>query len=133
MIKKYFVKQLATIRFILVIGVFVLMLSACSPHPGAGNWEADGKNTLNIAQINITFEGTADFFLAGKDDSIRRCFWSAAGERTLHMQCVHSDQTDLKENYQFLVSETGQAQLSQNEQLIGRFKKSTPKESKQQK
>ncbi len=101
----------------------VLTLTACSPHPGAGNWQADAENAMNISRINVVFEGTADFYTPGREDSIRRCFWAAIGERSLQFQCVQSDNTDIKETYQFFVSPTGKAELKQNEQLIGVFNK----------
>ncbi len=101
----------------------VLALTACAPHPGAGNWQADAENAMKISRINVVFEGTADFYTPGREDSIRRCFWAAIEERSLQFQCVHSDNTDIKETYQFFVSPTGKAKLKQNEQLIGVFNK----------
>ncbi|MDX2502927.1 MAG: hypothetical protein QNL62_00420 [Gammaproteobacteria bacterium] len=116
-INAYFI----TISLILLLVTFSLMMSGCSPHPGAGKWQADGSNTLNVSRIKIVFEGQADLYIDGHEDSIRRCFWSAKDKRTLQMQCVYSDNTDKKEAYQFTVTETGQARLSQNDQLIGLF------------
>lgn len=110
----------------LFILIFLLTLSGCSPHPGTGKWQADEKNSLNIAIINIVFEGTADFYVVNKEESIRRCFWSAAGEKTIQMQCVHSENIDNKVSYQFMVTEKGHAELTQNEQLIGQFTLQAP-------
>ena len=47
-------------RLLLLIAL-VLALTACAPHPGAGNWQADAENAMNISRINVVFEGTADF------------------------------------------------------------------------
>jgi len=105
----------------LLITLFILHIAACSPHPGAGNWKAQGSNILNISRINISFEGTADFFSSKKEDSIRRCFWSASAEKTLQLQCVHSDNTENKENYQFIIINKEQANLLQDNKLIGKF------------
>ncbi|MCK5648179.1 MAG: hypothetical protein KAI22_04805 [Gammaproteobacteria bacterium] len=128
---KIFVNHFKTIHFqetavILFFMTFLLTLSGCSPHPGAGKWQADGKNSHHIATINIIFQGTADFYTDGKEESIRRCFWSAAGEHTMQMQCVHSDNSDKKVTYEFMVTEKGHAKLSQNEQLIGQFTLQAP-------
>lgn len=109
-----------------MISVLSLLLFACSPHPGAGHWKADGENSMNISWIDVVFEGTADIFEQGKQESIRRCFWSAADKNSLNMQCVHSDNTDNKATYNFVVLESGQAKLLQNDKLIGLFTEEVP-------
>ncbi len=102
----------------------LILLSACSPHPGAGNWQAKDSNSLNISRIHVVFEGTADFFSNGRDDSIRRCFWAATDKQVLQFQCVQSDHTEIKETYDFYVSPTGQeAELKRDGRLIGHFNK----------
>ncbi|MBE9525403.1 MAG: hypothetical protein IME94_00375 [Proteobacteria bacterium] len=110
--------------------ISLLGLSACSPHSGAGTWITDGNNPLKLTKIVVVFEGTADFFSEKNKETdnsaIRRCFWSTAAEDQLQMQCVHADNTDLKETYQFTIIEGNQAQLTQNKQLIALFKKQTP-------
>ena len=127
MIANIFKANSISFSFILLIIFLSLITSGCSPHPGAGNWKADGSNTLNVSRIKVVFEGTADFYRESNnvedasEESIRRCFWSAVGKNALQMQCVHSDNTDKKETYQFTVTETGQAKLNQNDQLIGLF------------
>ncbi len=114
------IRHFKSISSVLIIFV-LLVLSGCSPHPGAGKWQADGNNAENIAIINVLFEGTADFYKVGQDESIRRCFWSAVARQTMKMQCVYSDDTNKKVSYQFEVIDKGHAELSQNGQLIGRF------------
>lgn len=112
--------------------LFVLItLSGCSPHPGAGNWKADGSNSLNISRINVVYEGNADFYVDGKEKSIRRCFWSAVAENTMQMQCVHGDDFEKKANYQFIVSEKGHARLLLDGQLIGQFLAQAPEQETQ--
>ncbi len=123
MILKKLKTDYLTFSSILLIIAMSLMLSACSPHPGAGNWQADADNTLNVSSIKVIFEGTADFYSDDNEDSILRCFWSASDKNTLQMQCVHAEDTDKKETYEFTVTETGQGKLTQNEQLIGLFSK----------
>ena len=120
-----------------------LAISACSPHPGSGTWISDGNNPLKVAKIVTTFEGTADFYSivteaapqTNEDEDededkkkgvIRRCFWSASSDSQIEFQCVHTDNTDIKESYSFTVIEKNQAQLTQNEQLIALFKKQIP-------
>ncbi|MCU7951577.1 MAG: hypothetical protein KZQ74_16625 [gamma proteobacterium symbiont of Bathyaustriella thionipta] len=77
--------------------LLVLMtLSGCSPHLGAGNWKAEGDNSLKVSRINVVYEGTADFYVEGEEQSIRRCFWSAVAESTMQMQCVHAEDFEKK-------------------------------------
>lgn len=115
-------KTLAT----LCIAALLFTLVGCSAHPGAGKWKADTSNSLNVTTINIIFEGHADFYIEGKEESIRRCFWSAVAEQTMSLQCVHSDDADKKVSYQFIVTEKGHATLSQGDQLIGSFTLQVP-------
>ena len=119
------IKSLKSLNALIIISL-LFILSACSPHPGAGNWKADSSNSLNISTINIIFEGNADFYVEGKEDSIRRCFWSAVGQQKMEMQCVHAEDTDKKVKYQFVVTEKGHARLTEGEQLISTFTLQAP-------
>ena len=119
--KKLKAKILMNISLILFLVASLFTLTGCSPHPGAGKWKADAKNSHNITTINVLFEGNADFYSEGKEDSVRRCFWSAVAKQTMSMQCVYSDNTDKKVIYEFVVTDPEHAKLSENEQLIGLF------------
>ncbi len=124
-------KYSTRIYLMILLIISLLGLSACSPHPGAGTWITDGNNPLKLTKIVVVFEGTADFFTeknkeTADNSAIRRCFWGAEADDQLQMQCVHADNTDLKETYQFTLIEGNQAQLTQNKQLIALFKKQTP-------
>ena len=123
--------------YLLSIAIFSLLsISACSPHSGTGTWETDGNNSLTVSKIIISFEGTADFFSdtikpipkpdKKTNDAFRRCFWGAASENEMQLQCVHADNTDIQESYRFTIIEKDQAQLTQNEQLIALFTKQMP-------
>ena len=133
MIFKKFIHHLLSISMILFFLIFFITLTACSPHSGAGNWKAEGSNSINISRINVSYEGTADFYTDGKEDSIRRCFWSAVAEHTLQMQCVHADDIEQKASYQFVTTEKGHAELFLDDQLIGRFTAQAPAPEAEQK
>jgi hypothetical protein len=113
-------------HFLLLTFAFILFTSGCSPHSGAGNWQANGSNSLKLLRIKVTFEGTADFYVPAREESVLRCFWSAIDKNKLNMQCVHAEDTSNKENYQFTIIQKGHAKLTQNDQLIGLFSESTP-------
>ncbi|MCW8931222.1 MAG: hypothetical protein OQL19_13395 [Gammaproteobacteria bacterium] len=119
------IHQLKASALYFILGISFI-LTACSPHPGAGKWKADASNSLNVTTINIIFEGHADFYTDGKEESVRRCFWSAVAKQTMSLQCVYSENTDKKVTYQFKVIEKGHAELSQDGQLIGLFSLQKP-------
>jgi hypothetical protein len=123
---KKLLSRIKTIAPVSLIVTLLLLLSGCSPHPGAGHWKADGDNTMNISWINVIFEGTADIFANQQQESILRCFWAATEKNSIQMQCVHSDDTEKKETYQLVILDSGQGKLKQNEQLIGLFTKEIP-------
>jgi len=111
---------------LLIISLF--MLSACSPHPGAGNWQAEGSNSLNVSRISIVFEGTADFYIDGEEEAVRRCFWAASAENAMQLQCVYAEDTDKKVNYQFIATDKDHAQLLQNDKIIAQFLRIEPEQ-----
>jgi len=108
--------------------ISLFMLSACSPHPGAGNWQAEAGNSLNISRINITFEGTADFYSDAEEDAVRRCFWAASAEQAMQLQCVYAEDSDKKVGYQFIVTDKDHAQLLHDDQIIARFLRIEPEQ-----
>lgn len=112
---------------------FLVTLTGCSPHPGAGNWKVEGSNPLNVSRINIIYEGTADFYVDGKEEAIRRCFWSAIGENTMQLQCVYADDTEKKVSYQFIVTEKGHADLLLDDKVIGQFLAQAPEQAAEKK
>lgn len=107
--------------FILLITASLITLTACSPHPGTGKWKTDASNSYHIDIINISFEGNADFYTDGKEESIHRCFWSATGKQTMTLQCVYSEDSEKKIIYQFEITENNHAKLTHNEQTIALF------------
>jgi len=110
-------------KLILLSILSLLFISACSPHPSAGTWQTETDNSLKLSKIVVVFEGTADFFSKQSETAIRRCFWSAATENQIQLQCVHADNTDITETYQLTVAENGQAQLTRDEKLISLLNK----------
>ncbi|MCU7835542.1 MAG: hypothetical protein KZQ83_09860 [gamma proteobacterium symbiont of Taylorina sp.] len=121
MIKKQ--KHLARIKLTLLSFISLLIISACSAHPGAGTWKTETDNSLQLSKIVVTFEGTADLFSRQSETAIRRCFWSAAAENQLQLQCVHADNTGIKETYQLTIIEKDQAKLTMDDKLIALLRK----------
>ena len=130
---KKFITKPSAISLMPFMLFFLVTLTGCSPHPGAGNWKAEGSNPLNVSRINIIYEGTADFYVDGKEDAIRRCFWSAVGENTMQLQCVYADDTEKKVSYQFIVTEKGHADLLLDDKIIGQFLAQAPEPAAEKK
>ncbi len=107
--------------FIVFILLSLLILSACSPHSGTGYWQTQGSNSLNISSINITFEGTADFYTQGKKEAIYRCFWSAATEKSMRLQCVNANDVSKEDIYLFMNLDKKNAQLLLNDKIVAQF------------
>ncbi len=107
--------------FVLLILSSLLVLSGCSPHSSTGYWQAQSGNSLNVAHINITFEGTADFYADGKEEAVYRCFWSAIAEKSIRLQCVDANNATKEETYQFINSDKNNAQLFLNDKVVGQF------------
>ena len=126
-------KKITRCSLIALLIISLFMLSACSPHPGAGNWQAKDNNSLNVSRINITFEGTADFYTDGIEEAVRRCFWSASAEQSMQLQCVYAEDSDKKVKYQFIVTDKDHAQLLQDDKIIAQFLRIEPEPEKETK
>ncbi len=79
--------------FKLAILALALVLAGCSGHPGADTWNVDTDAELNLAKVDVHFEGRAE--LIGKDGSeVYRCFWAASDRVTLELQCTQASDPD---------------------------------------
>ncbi len=121
------------IREIIGYASLSLLLSGCSPHPGAGNWVADESNTvgtnIGFVELNVTYEGRTDIFDRKSDEAlgagrtaVRRCFWRGVNVNTIELTCVHADDSDKEESYQLRVAPDNKvAELMQNGRVMGRY------------
>lgn len=110
-----------------------LLLSGCSPHPGAGVWVADKSNNSvesnGFVELDVMFEGRTDIFDrsstegAGQDrTAARRCFWHSIDASTIELTCVHAANTDIEEDYQLRVgSDNKVSELMQDGRVMGRY------------
>lgn len=92
----------------------LLLLAACSPHPGTGAWGAAKGNQVErsseFARIDVTYEGRANIYgwladPASDSDAtaIRRCFWSGVDKKTIALNCVQAVNTEIEETYMLRV------------------------------
>lgn len=120
---------------LLTISALSYLLTACTPHPGTGNWMTTGEENPSFikefARLDVDLEGRTDFFstTAGQqsaaDDpssALRRCFWRGQDAQTILMTCVVASNTDIEESYLLQVNpDNGIAELIKDDVVIGRF------------
>lgn len=108
------------------------LLSACSAHPGAGNWISTGEENSDFnkefVRIEVSYEGRTNIFKTTSpqqnelEQAVRRCFWRGEDPYTIAMTCVQSSNTDIEENYKLRVdTQTNIAEMVKGGRVIGRF------------
>lgn len=110
-----------------------LILSACSPHPGAGGWQATDADA-KLQRLEIRYAGNADLYTQ-KEDVVAawRCFWGAADKNIANLKCVDASNADNEKTYLFVVNkETNQGVLKLGEQILGRYNWQPPTEPVEQ-
>jgi len=98
-----------------------LLLTACSPHPGAGVWKSTEDNDYGISELNVSFEGKAEFVTTKLDNTTWHCFWGASGEREASLDCSSSINSEQVERFILTINEQGLAELRHKSQLVASF------------
>ena len=107
----------------IVLISLILLLAACSPHPGSGIWEAVGENGNGFTKMVIQFNGRVEMFAPDKEKAVIRCFWAGEDAESISMDCVKAD-TDEKLKYGLRVNPTKQtADLLKSGKVVGSFNK----------
>lgn len=120
---------------LLTISALSYLLTACTPHPGTGNWMTTGEENpafiKEFARLDVDYEGRTDIFstTAGQQSdegdpssALRRCFWLGQDAQTILMTCVVASNTDIEESYLLRVNpDNGIAELIKDDVVIGRF------------
>ncbi len=99
-----------------------LLLAACSPHPGAGRWEALEENESGIHELVLAFDGRAQFATAHPKASWH-CFWNARKARLAELSCTPSSHPDNKTSYHFRVEENDIGILGRDGKVMARFRR----------
>jgi len=99
-----------------------LLLSACSPHPGAGGWQAIDKEAI-FQRLEIRYAGNADLYTQNQDTvAAWRCFWGAVDKTIASLKCVDAGNADNEKNYSFSVDkQSKEGVLKLGEQVMGRY------------
>jgi len=111
------------LNFILPFTLVFISLTACSPHSGAGKWQAIDDNQYGIKDLSILFEGKAEFISTKQDIATWHCFWGAESQTVAVLNCVPSSDTERREKFEFVVQSTEQAQLHYKGEMIANFKR----------
>ena len=100
----------------------LLILNACSPHPGSGGWRATSAEPL-FERLEVRFNGNADFYTISSDEvAAWRCFWGAEDNQTLGLKCIQASNGDNEKEYALIVEEGKQiATLEQDGNVLGRY------------
>ena len=108
-------KRFRNLNLLLITGS---LLSACTPHPGTGEWLSFTDNEANINKVTVFFEPKVLFYSAGSIDPIMQCGWWGLDNKNIEMECVYLADTDKKEKFQIRVVATGEAELLKDNRLI---------------
>ena len=106
----------------LLLVTFTVFISACSPHPASGVWEATQDNDYGISRLTMSFDGKAEFVTTKLNDTNWHCFWSATGKKQANLDCNPSTELEQKKNFVLNVNDQGVAELTHDSRLMGTFK-----------
>ncbi len=105
----------------LLATTITLLLYACSPHSGAGVWQATTDNEYGISRLVVAFEGWAEFEATKQGNASWHCFWGRSGKLETTMECTSSNNSKQKQQFTLTINDQGLAELRHNSQLIGLF------------
>ncbi|WP_456372737.1 hypothetical protein [Thiolapillus sp.] len=99
-----------------------LLLSACSPHPGAGNWVAMEKNEQEVSGLTLSYDGRA-LFVSRKPAATWHCFWSGRDRDSVRLDCTPSTDKKREEHFIFSIEKDGSGILKSGNRVLGRFRR----------
>ena len=103
--------------------IAVLLLSACSGHPGTGLWQSNDNNAQGYWQIEVLFDGTAKVHAKGTSAPLMGCFWQANSAEALNLQCGAADNQETKQHFVLQISTADQAMFIKDGQTLARFQR----------
>ena len=110
-------------HFFPVFVLSLLLLSACSPHLGAGVWRATADNNRGIAKLTVGFDGKAEFTTSKQESALWHCFWTTADEKKLALDCTPSTNPEKNSSFELSVNEKGEAELHEGSILLATFQR----------
>ena len=105
--------------------LFALALQGCSPHPGAGHWQAVENSASKFSKISVEFEGRAELLPTDTAAETQRCFWAGKTAEVIRLQCTQGDDTGVEFLYLLSVDSSGNepvATLTQDGKQMGDYR-----------
>jgi hypothetical protein len=99
-----------------------LLLTACSPHPGAGKWRASESNAMGITDLTLAYEGRA-LFTSREPAASWHCFWSGKDAENAALSCTPSTHPDREVHFRFRVEQSQRGTLYRDSRLVARFRR----------
>ena len=115
-------KLLNLIAFSLLYSATAYLISACSPHPGAGVWKSNTDNEMGIERLVVGFDGKAEF-ISNKSEKITwHCFWSKLTAKQLNLTCTPSSRPSQKQSFILITINSDKAKLLLSNQSNNEYK-----------
>ena len=102
----------------LLLITFILLISACSPHPVSGVWKTTENNDYGITKLIVSFGGKAEFITPKLDNATWHCFWGATEKQQANLDCTPSTNPDDEQKFTITINAQGFAELTHNSKLI---------------
>lgn len=106
-----------------LVSLLAAGLTGCSPHPGAGNWEAVDPAATPFSRVQVHFEGRAELRDAASGADSHHCFWGAKDAHEIQLDCTTAEDTETRLRFRLRVEGDGTAQLLREEVPVGRFRR----------
>jgi basic membrane lipoprotein Med (substrate-binding protein (PBP1-ABC) superfamily) len=104
----------------------LLLISACSPHPGSATWLVTADQPATFTKIAVRYDGKADIYSNNQENAVRRCFWSAVSAQSINLHCIVANNTEHEEDFQLTVTNKDHAELTQSSTIIARYYRQQP-------
>lgn len=109
------------ILYLLPMLSIALLLSACSPHPAAGVWQATEDNDYGVSKLIVSFDGKAEFVTSKLDSTSWHCFWGATGKQQASLDCSSSTNAEQEERFILTVNDMDIAELQHRSHRVATF------------
>ena len=101
--------------------LLLLAIAGCSPHPGSGTWLPLSEGEGSFSKLMVHYNGRAELYSTEDQEIEWRCFWVGISESDISLDCAPSSNPEIEEHYRLNVVARGEAELLQNERVLGRF------------
>ncbi len=101
----------------------LLILTACSPHPGTGVWSANAENKYGLSKIIIAFNGRAEFTTTRLMKTKWHCFWGKKTKTILSLDCSPASNPEQSRKFTIVSLDKMSAELREAGKPIATLKR----------